>query len=238
MCSSLGRLLTLDATAPFRGTVSGWIPREQAGFGKVAYGSIRKPQLCGVFLGCCFLGLGGSALLGAAFLAVLPLFLVFLLEHSSTGTFVLDENLDSGEVVSIVIDCSLGVVTILRSLGSVAPVDLLVLDDLTVSKCLCTSIMARRLGTDSVHTKKKLADDGPHHSLMCLLPRTCYATHMSLIGQSSSLHWFRILCSWNSPVGTHKLAIPLLEFTCWNSPVGILRGLPVGIHIQETVVNG
>ena len=143
--------------------------------------------------------------MGAVFLAVLRVFVVFLLEHSSTvslaserrstSSFVLDENLDSGEVVSIVIDCSLGVVAILRSLGSVAPIDLLVLDDLTVSKCLCTSIMARRLGTDSVHIQKKLADDGHHHSLMCLLSRTCYATHLSLIGQSSSLRWFRIQCS-------------------------------------------
>ena len=55
-----------------------------------------------------------------------------------------------GEVASIAAHCSLGAVTTLRSLGSVAPGGLLALDDLAVSKCLGTSIMACRLSTGVV----------------------------------------------------------------------------------------
>ena len=162
---------SIHAPEPFRETFGGWIPREQAGIGKVAHESIRKPRICVVFLDVCFLCLGGSALLGAGFLTALPSSVAFLLEHSayislasgrrSPSSFVVDENCVCGEVPSIAIDCSLGVVTVLRSLGSVAPVGLLLLDDLNTSKCLCTSIMTCRLSTGLVKHKKNLTDNGP-----------------------------------------------------------------------------
>ena len=82
------------------------------------------------------------------------------------------------------------------------------LDDLAVSKCVGTSIMATPA---SVHSNT--------HML-------CYASSArrpQFVGSEFS--------SGNRAVEIQLLEFTGVEFVGWNSPVAILQGLPVGIHM-------